>query len=67
MASHPLTIMFWPESAYGPTNQCIGLASILRGLGYTEATSGKTGGSRRRFLHDRACTLQRAHTSSGTG
>jgi MGT family glycosyltransferase len=31
----PLTIMFWPESAYGPTNQCIGLASILRDRGHT--------------------------------
>ncbi len=29
-----LTIMFWPESAYGPTNQCIGLASILRDRGH---------------------------------
>lgn len=27
--------MFWPESAYGPTNQCIGLASILRERGHT--------------------------------
>ena len=27
--SRPLTVMFWPESAYGPTNQCIGLAAIL--------------------------------------
>lgn len=36
MASRaPLTIMFWPESAYGPTNQCIGLASILRARGHT--------------------------------
>lgn len=31
----PLTIMFWPESAYGPTNQCIGLAAILRDRGHT--------------------------------
>ncbi len=30
-----LTIMFWPESAYGPTNQCIGLADILRRRGHT--------------------------------
>ncbi|MGB3483813.1 MAG: nucleotide disphospho-sugar-binding domain-containing protein [Mycobacterium sp.] len=30
----PLTIMFWPESAYGPTNQCIGLAAILRERGH---------------------------------
>jgi MGT family glycosyltransferase len=33
--SRPLTIMFWPESAYGPTNQCIGLAAILRDRGHT--------------------------------
>lgn len=31
----PLTIMFWPESAYGPTNQCIGLAAALRDRGHT--------------------------------
>lgn len=31
----PLTIMFWPESAYGPTNHCIGLAAILRDRGHT--------------------------------
>ncbi len=34
MAVGPLTIMFWPESAYGPTNQCIGLAAILRDRGH---------------------------------
>jgi MGT family glycosyltransferase len=34
MASKALTIMFWPESAYGPTNQCIGLATILRDRGH---------------------------------
>ena len=34
MASEALTIMFWPESAYGPTNQCIGLAAILRERGH---------------------------------
>jgi MGT family glycosyltransferase len=33
--SPPLTIMFWPESAYGPTNQCIGLAAILCDRGHT--------------------------------
>ena len=33
--SKPLTVMFWPESAYGPTNQCIGLAAILRDRGHT--------------------------------
>ncbi len=34
MASEALTIMFWPESAYGPTNQCIGLAAILQDRGH---------------------------------
>jgi MGT family glycosyltransferase len=34
MDSEALTIMFWPESAYGPTNQCIGLAAILRDRGH---------------------------------
>ena len=33
--TQPLTIMFWPESAYGPTNQCIGLAAKLRDRGHT--------------------------------
>src|SRR5436190_8612317 len=31
----PLTIMFWPESASGPTTQCIGRAAILRDRGHT--------------------------------
>ena len=34
MAAEALTIMFWPESAYGPTNQCIGLAAILHERGH---------------------------------
>ncbi len=33
--SQALTIMFWPESAYGPTNQCIGVAAKLRDRGHT--------------------------------
>lgn len=33
--TEPLTIMFWPESAYGPTNQCIGVAAKLRERGHT--------------------------------
>ncbi len=32
--STPLTIMFWPESAYGPTNQCIGVAAKLQERGH---------------------------------
>ncbi|QEN16956.1 glycosyl transferase [Mycobacterium sp. ELW1] len=34
VVTEPLTIMFWPESAYGPTNQCIGLAAILQARGH---------------------------------
>jgi MGT family glycosyltransferase len=30
---HPLTVLFMPESAYGPTNQCIGLGDLLRRRG----------------------------------
>jgi MGT family glycosyltransferase len=31
----PLTILFLPESAYGPTNQCIGLGDLLLRRGHT--------------------------------
>jgi MGT family glycosyltransferase len=34
MSEQPLTILFMPESAYGPTNQCIGLAAQLRRRGH---------------------------------
>jgi len=30
MPARPLTILFMPESAYGPTNNCIGIANVLR-------------------------------------
>src|SRR4051794_6167494 len=30
----PLTVMFMPESAYGPTNQCIGLGKVLLDRGH---------------------------------
>ena len=33
------------------------LVSLLKGLGYREAASGRTGGSRRRFLHPTAPTI----------
>ena len=32
--SRPLTILFMPESAYGPTNQCIGIGDVLRRRGH---------------------------------
>ncbi len=34
MSDRPLTILFMPESAYGPTNQCIGLGNVLRQRGH---------------------------------
>jgi MGT family glycosyltransferase len=32
--TRPLTVLFMPESAYGPTNQCIGLGDVLRRRGH---------------------------------
>jgi UDP:flavonoid glycosyltransferase YjiC (YdhE family) len=32
--SEPLTILFVPESAYGPTNNCIGIGDVLRRRGH---------------------------------
>ena len=32
--SRPLTILFMPESAYGPTNQCVGIGDVLRKRGH---------------------------------
>src|SRR3954451_12911446 len=34
MSARPLTLLFLPESAYGPTNQCIGLGDVLRRRGH---------------------------------
>ena len=34
MAVRPLTILFMPESAFGPTNQCIGVGDVLRRRGH---------------------------------
>lgn len=34
MSQRPLSILFMPESAYGPTNQCIGVGDILRRRGH---------------------------------
>jgi len=35
MAERPLTILFMPESAFGPTNNCIGIGDVLRRRGHT--------------------------------
>jgi MGT family glycosyltransferase len=32
--TRPLTILFMPESAYGPTNNCIGIGDVLRRRGH---------------------------------
>ncbi len=34
MAQRPLTVLFMPESAYGPTNQCVGIGDVLRTRGH---------------------------------
>jgi MGT family glycosyltransferase len=34
MQDRPLTIVFLPESAYGPTNNCIGVGDVLRARGH---------------------------------
>ncbi len=34
MADGPLTIVFMPESAYGPTNNCIGIGKVLERRGH---------------------------------
>jgi MGT family glycosyltransferase len=34
MMAQPLTILFMPESAYGPTNNCIGIGDVLRKRGH---------------------------------
>ncbi|MGH3402226.1 MAG: glycosyltransferase, partial [Streptosporangiaceae bacterium] len=34
MAASPLTILFMPESAYGPTNNCVGIGDVLRQRGH---------------------------------
>jgi len=34
MADEPLTIVFMPESAYGPTNNCVGIGKILEQRGH---------------------------------
>ncbi|MGH8979928.1 MAG: glycosyltransferase [Acidimicrobiales bacterium] len=32
--SRPMTVLFMPESAYGPTNNCIGIGAVLRARGH---------------------------------
>ncbi len=32
--AQPLTVLFMPESAYGPTNNCIGIGDVLRRRGH---------------------------------
>jgi len=34
MRKRPLTVLFMPESAYGPTNNCIGIGDVLRRRGH---------------------------------
>jgi MGT family glycosyltransferase len=34
MPDRPLTVLFMPESAYGPTNNCTGIGTVLRRAGH---------------------------------
>src|SRR5437773_7756505 len=34
MMAQPLTVLFMPESAFGPTNNCIGIGDVLRQRGH---------------------------------
>jgi MGT family glycosyltransferase len=34
MSEKPLTVLFMPESAYGPTNNCVGIGDVLRRRGH---------------------------------
>lgn len=34
MSERPLTVLFMPESAYGPTNNCMGVGAVLRERGH---------------------------------
>src|SRR6266567_5850640 len=34
MTQRQLTVLFMPESAYGPTNNCVGIGDVLRRRGH---------------------------------
>lgn len=34
MSDQPATIVFFPEGAFGPTNNCVGIGNVLRGRGH---------------------------------
>jgi UDP:flavonoid glycosyltransferase YjiC (YdhE family) len=34
MSEPPMTVLFMPESAYGPTNNCVGIGKVLRQRGH---------------------------------
>ncbi|GIH68763.1 glycosyltransferase [Sphaerimonospora thailandensis] len=42
MTDKPLTILFMPESAYGPTNNCIGIGDVLRRRGHRVVFAAET-------------------------
>lgn len=42
MTTRPLTVLFLPESAYGPTNQCIGLGDLLGKRGHRVVFASET-------------------------
>ncbi|HTX62054.1 MAG TPA: nucleotide disphospho-sugar-binding domain-containing protein [Acidimicrobiales bacterium] len=40
--SRPLTVLFMPESAYGPTNNCIGIGAVLAARGHRVVFASET-------------------------
>lgn len=56
MKTRPMTVLFLPESAYGPTNQCIGLGDLLLKRGHRVVFASETSwrGELKRFGFEEA-------------
>jgi hypothetical protein len=39
VSGRPRTIVCFPESAYGPTNNCVGIGDVLRRRGHARLTA----------------------------
>ena len=50
MPGRPLTVLFMPESAFGPTNNCIGIGDVLR----RRQAIGNLDGVSQRFVQSQA-------------
>ncbi len=72
MSERPLTILFMPESAYGPTNDCIGIGDVLRRRGHrvvfaAEASNGSASPKTSSTWRRPAETAQPARTPGSSG